>query len=71
MSTVWVLSGSLLGGFGVAGTAQAASYTAALARGAPVSCVMGTAFAEWITGMGPPVLCAMRCVGKDAPAARL
>src|SRR4051794_2878098 len=31
MSTVSVLSGSLLAGFGVAGTARAASYTAALA----------------------------------------
>ncbi|WP_395659799.1 SulP family inorganic anion transporter [Nocardioides sp.] len=34
VSTVSVLSGSLLAGFGVAGTAQAASYTAALALGA-------------------------------------
>ena len=33
VSTVSVLSGSLLAGFGVAGTAQAASYTAALALG--------------------------------------
>lgn len=34
VSTVSVLSGSLLASFGVAGTAQAASYTAALALGA-------------------------------------
>ncbi len=34
VSTVSVLSGSFLAGFGVAGTAQAASYTAALALGA-------------------------------------
>jgi high affinity sulfate transporter 1 len=34
VSTVSVLSGSLLAGFGVAGTAEAASYTAALALGA-------------------------------------
>lgn len=34
VSTVSVLSGSVLAGFGVAGTAQAASYTAALAIGA-------------------------------------
>ncbi len=34
VSTVSVLSGSLLAGFGVAGTAQAAPYTAALALGA-------------------------------------
>lgn len=34
VSTVSVLSGSLLAGLGVAGTAQAASYTAALALGA-------------------------------------
>ena len=34
VSTVSVLSGSLLATFGVAGTAQAASYTAALALGA-------------------------------------
>ncbi len=33
VSTVSVLSGSLLAGFGVAGTARAASYTAALALG--------------------------------------
>ena len=33
VSTVSVLSGSLLASFGVAGTAQAASYTAALALG--------------------------------------
>ena len=33
VSTVSVLSGSFLASFGVAGTAQAASYTAALALG--------------------------------------
>src|SRR3954453_1713996 len=60
VSTVSVLSGSLLAGFGVAGTARAASYTAALALGSGLVLVSAGFLG---VGWGPEFLSQALCTG--------